>query len=277
MNIIEAILQYSFLQNAYIAGLIIAFVCPIFGVFVIAKHSSLIPDTISHTSFAASTLTTCLIGFGILPQGFPSLYLVLFFAVLTAIIISYINTNVQEAKEVALSFVLTVSLGVAIILYQISPIKTALSDYLFGNIVAMTTNDVIILTLVAISALLFIWKYYRILLISTFDAAFAQTKGIKLGSIETWFYIILALIIAASTKFVGVLLISALMNLPVMIVMPFTKSYKETMGASIIVSIVMMLIGLIISYYQNLPTSGVVAVLLGVSFLLAMVLKKFKK
>lgn len=277
MNLIEAILKYSYLQHAYIAGLLIAFISPIFGVFVVAKRASLIPDTIGHVSFSASTLTVLLIGLGVLPTGFSPVYIVMVFAVATALIISYINTKFSSSKEVALSFVMTFSLGSAIVMYQLSTIKTDLSAYLFGNIVTLTQMDVLLIVGIVIIALLFMWKFYRVLFITTFDAIFAKTKGIKQGKIDTVFFVILALIIAGSTKFVGVLLVSALMNLPVMIVMPFTNSFKQTIFWSVIISEITMLIGLVVSYYLVLPTSGVVAMMLGILFLCVLLIRMLPK
>lgn len=277
MNLIEAILKYSYLQHAYIAGLLIAFISPIFGVFVVAKRASLIPDTIGHVSFSASTLTVLLIGLGFLPTGFSPVYIVMVFAVVTALIISYINTKYSSSKEVALSFVMTFSLGSAIVMYQLSTIKTDLSAYLFGNIVTLTQMDVLLIVGIVIIALLFMWKFYRVLFITTFDAIFAKTKGIRQGKIDTVFFVILALIIAGSTKFVGVLLVSALMNLPVMIVMPFTNSFKQTIFWSVIISEITMLIGLVVSYYLVLPTSGVVAMILGIQFLCVLLIRLFPK
>ena len=267
MGLFEALTKYEYLQNAYLAGAIIALISPIFGSFVIAKKASLIPDTIGHVSFAASTLAVLLVALGILPKTTPTVLIVMLAVVFMALLISQINHKYQGTQDIALSFVMTFSLGAAIIFYQISPVKTDLSGYLFGNIVALTRSDVLYILVTACIAALFMWRYYHKLLLLTFDSVFAKIRGIKVFQVDTIFFILLAIIIAASSKFVGVLLISALMNLPVMIVMPFTKSFKQTIFVSILVSELAMLTGLISSYYLGLPTSGVVAILLGLLFL----------
>jgi|GEM_PF-878762 len=276
-TLFDAILKYEYLQNAYLAGAFIAFISPIFGSFVVAKKASLIPDTIGHVSFAASTLTGLLIGLGILPATTSPTLIVMIFVVAMAILISQINNKYRGTQDVALSFVMTFSLGLAIVLHQLSPIKTDLSTYLFGNIVTLTRLDVIYIMSVTGLAILFISIFYKKLLLSTFDAIFAKTKGYNFERIEMLFFILLALIIAASTKFVGVLLVAALMNLPVMITMAFTKSFKQTIIWSIVVSESMMFIGLISSYYLGLPTSGVVAILLGIAFLIVLIIKQLPK
>lgn len=277
MGLIQALIEFPYLQNAYIAGLLIAFVSPIFGVFVVAKRASLIPDTIGHVSFAASTFTALLISFGLLPVGTSPLYMVMLFAVLTALAISYINSKFSKSKEVALSFVMTFSLGIAIVMYQLSKTKSDLTGYLFGNIVALTQFDVIVIVIVVAVSIAYMIVNYKKLLMVTFDGVFAHTKGLSGKRYDTLFFIVLALIIAASTKFVGVLLVSALMNLPVMITMSYTKSFKQTIIWSIIVSEIIMFAGLVSSYYLNLPTSGVVAMLLGIIFIISMVWKSIKK
>lgn len=276
-NLWQAIFSYEYLQNAYIAGIVIAFISPIFGSFVVAKKASLIPDTIGHVTFAASTLTVLLIGFGILPKATSPTLIIMIFVVVMALLISQINSKYRGAQDVALSFVMTFSLGLAIVLNQISPLKIDMSGYLFGNIVTLTRTDVMMIVVITIFALGFICLFYRKLLLVTFDATFAKIRGLKTGGIDTLFFVLLALIIAASTKFVGVLLISALMNLPVMIAMPFTKSFKQTIIVSVLVSEIVMITGLISSYYLGLPTSGVVAILLGVIFLIVLCLKRLPK
>lgn len=277
LNLITALLKYSYLQNAYLAGFLIAGISPFFGAFVVAKRASLIPDTIGHVSFSASTFTVLMISLGIFPPTMTPLPIVLLFAVVMSIIISYVNRYFRKAKEVALSFVMTFSLGGAIVMYQLAKSKTDLSGYLFGNIVTLTQVDIISIVVITVISLWFILRHYKLLLLTTFDVVFAQTKGIKNRSLDMLFFIMLGLIIATSTKFVGVLLVSALMNLPVMISMLFTKSFKQTIIVGIIISELSMFIGMIFAYYFDLPTSGVVAMLLGLLFLVALLTKRMKR
>jgi len=172
---------------------------------------------------------------------------------------------------------MTFSLGLAIVLLQLSTIKTDLSTYLFGNIVTLTRLDITYIVGITVVSVLFIFIFYKKMMLATFDPIFAKTRGYHFENLEIVFFVLLALIIAASTKFVGVLLVSALMNLPVMIVMPFAKSFKHVLIYSVIISEVMMLLGLVISYYLNLPTSGVVAILLGLSFLVVLMIRRLPR
>lgn len=274
MNLIETIIEYPFLQNAYLVGIILSFISPIFGAFIIAKRANLIPDTIGHVGFTASTFTSVLMSLGIVSTNFSPIGILIFFVVLAALFISYINEKYPNAKEIALAFVMTFSLGLAIIFYQISFVKTDLSAFLFGSIVGLQQVDVFLILIVSIIAIIIMSKIYQKLLLVSFDEVFAKIRGINQKKINAIYFILLALVIASSIKFVGVLLISALMNLPVMIVLPFTKSFKSTIIWAIIISECSMIVGLILSFYLNLPTSGIVAVLLGIIFLLALGIEK---
>jgi len=267
MNLFTAIFQYEYLQNAYIAGLLIAFISPIFGMFVVAKKVSLLPDTIGHVTFAATTLTGFLMSVGLVSTLMSPTPIVLLLVVIMAVLISMIIQKSRNNQDVALSFVMTFSLGFSIVLLQLSTNKTDLSMYLFGNIVTLTRTDIIYIVGITILALIFIIVFYKKMLLATFDPVFAKTRGYHFEHLDRIFFVLLALIIAASTKFVGVLLVSALMNLPVMIATSFTHSFKQGLIVSVILSEVMMCIGLITSYYLDLPTSGVVAILLGLVFL----------
>jgi zinc transport system permease protein len=277
MNLFAAIFQYEYLQNAYVAGLLIAFISPIFGMFVVAKKVSLLPDTIGHVTFAATTLTAFLMSVGLVSTLMSPTPIVLLLVVTMALLISTIIQKSRNNQDVALSFVMTFSLGLAIVLQQLSTYKTDLSTYLFGNIVTLTRIDIVYIIGITFIALLFIVVFYKKMLLATFDPIFAKTRGYHFENLDRIFFVLLALIIAASTKFVGVLLVSALMNLPVMIATSFTQSFKQGLIVSVILSEVMMIIGLITSYYLDLPTSGVVAILLGVVFLSVLFIRRLPR
>jgi len=115
MNLFEAILQYEYLQNAYLAGMLIAFISPIFGMFVVAKKVSLLPDTIGHVTFAASTLTAFFMSIGWLSLAISPTPIVMLLVVVMAIVISTIIRKSGNNQDTALSFVMTFSLGLAIV------------------------------------------------------------------------------------------------------------------------------------------------------------------
>jgi len=143
--------------------------------------------------------------------------------------------------------------------------------------VTLTRLDILYIVVITIIATIFIFVFYKKLLLATFDPIFAQTKGYHFEKLDVAFFVLLALIIAASTKFVGVLLVSSLMNLPVMIASSAAKSFKQGLIRSVIMSELMMFIGLVSSYYLNLPTSGVVAILLGIVFLSVLFIQRLPR
>ncbi|TLG76705.1 metal ABC transporter permease [Culicoidibacter larvae] len=270
--IFEQILKYEFLQNAYIAGIIIAAVAPLLGVFVVSRRMSLIPDALSHVSLSGIALTFFLASIGVLAVDFSPIFLAIAFSLLAALFLSYVSRWYKHSKEVTIALLMSMSLGISSIFISMTKgLKIDITSYLFGSINAISRVEVWVILAIGVAAIIFVVLLYRPMLMIAFDDNYAKTRGVKVKWLDNLFFLFLALVVAVSMRIVGVLLISALVTLPIAIAMRMAKSFKQTLWIAIVVSEIGVLLGLVGSYYLNIPSGGTIVVILGLIFLVVSV------
>lgn len=261
------IFQYQFMIRAFEAGVIVAIIAPVIGVFLVLKRYSLIADTLSHVSLAG-------VAIGLLLKINP-LITAIATAVASSIVIDKLRTSKKVFGESALAIFLSGSLAVAIILIGLAHGFTVdLFSYLFGSILTVKPSDVLIIGTIGIAVLLIIIAFYKELLYITFDEEAAQVSGIPTKGINMLFIILAALTIALSIPIVGVLLIAALLVIPALTALQFKKSFNQTIFIAEAVSIFSVLAGIITSFYLNLSTGGTIVLITIAIFIGVFLFKK---
>lgn len=256
------IFQYDFVVRGLIAGIIIAVVAPVVGIFLVLRRYSLIADTLSHVSLAG-------IAIGFLLNINP-----LFAAIVTTIASSVFIERLRNSKklygESALALFLSGSLALAIVLIGLSHgFNSTLFNFLFGSIATVTNIDIITVTILALSVIIITKILFGKLLYLTFDQDSAQVSGINVNLINTIFAILTAATISLAIPIVGVLLISALLVIPVITALQFKKNFMQTIFIAQAISIIAVILGVIISFYFNLATGGTIVLITVAIFLLS--------
>ena len=143
---------------------------------------------------------------------------------------------------------------------------------LFGSISAVSLSDLvtIIITIIVFS---FVMLFYKEMFILSFDEEYATVIGIPKW-IQFLFIIIVAMVISASMRVVGILLVSALITLPIAISMRITNGFKQLIISSIILGELSVVLGLVLAFYMNISPGGVIVALLVIMLGLAMLLQK---
>src|SRR5664279_4505225 len=163
--------QYSFMVRGFEAGIIIAVIAPLIGIFLVLRRYSLIADTLSHVSLAG-------IAIGLLLKINPLLTAIAA-AVLSALAIEKLRLSKRVYGESALSIFLSGSLALAIVLISASNgFKVDLLNYLFGSIVTVKQSDVLIIGGLGTVVIVLIVAFYKELLFTTFDEEAAKVNGI---------------------------------------------------------------------------------------------------
>lgn len=261
------IFQYSFMLRAMEAGVIIAVISPLIGVFLVLRRYSLIADTLSHVSFAGVAL-----GFFL---KLNPLVTAIIAAVASSILIEKLRQSKKVFGESALSIFLSGSLAVAVVLIGLSGgLGADLFSYLFGSITAIRQNDVYIILALGIIVIGLIGAFYKELLYVTVDEEAARVSGIPTQFINLLIIILSALTIALSIPAIGVLLVSALIVIPVTSALQLGRSLRDTIIIAEIISVLSVISGIIISFYGNLPTGGTIVLITIVIFILSLLYNK---
>ncbi|MDW8571216.1 metal ABC transporter permease [Staphylococcus shinii] len=128
---------------------------------------------------------------------------------------------------------------------------------------------------IVIIVLVFILSFYKELFILSFDEEYSKVIGIPKW-IQFIFIIIVAMVISASMRVVGILLVSALITLPVAISMRLTKGFKQLIILSVVIGEISVIGGLVLAFYMNISPGGVIVVFLVLILAITMMYQKFK-
>jgi zinc transport system permease protein len=254
------------MQKALIAGLAIAFICGLLGPFLVLRRLSLLGDGLAHLAFGGVAL-------GLLIGWYPLLIALLFVAVGSLIVQRLIKKNVYGDAAIALILSFGVGLGI-IIVGAVRGFNIDLFSYLIGSILAVSTADLVIIFSLLLCTSLFVLFFYKDMVFVTLNQELAWLRKKKMTIVNTLFTLLIAMAVVVSVRAVGILLVSALLVIPTLVALQISSSFKQTMLFSTVASLLGVEAGIILSYYFNLPPSGMIVMLLFSFFGICFAVKK---
>lgn len=272
---LTSILHYEFLQNAFLAGMIIGLIAPLLGVFIVVRRLSLIADALSHVTLAGIAgslyLSQSVVGLATLNP----LYLGIVAAVGGSMLIEKLRRLYKHFEELSIPIIMSAGLGLSAIFISLAQgFSTDLFSYLFGSVSAVSRQDLWIVIGIAVIVLVFIFLLYKELVVLSFDDEYAKASGLPVKVIHTIFMIITALVIAASMRIVGILLVSSLITLPVAASIRIAKSFKQTIVYAIVFGELAVIVGLVTAFYLNLAPGGTIVITSILILLIVLIVKK---
>ncbi|MBM7693320.1 zinc transport system permease protein [Peribacillus deserti] len=259
---ISGLFQYEFLQNAFLTGIIIGVMAPLLGVFVVVRRLSLIADALSHVTLAGIAFSLLLekkLGF---LSGLNPLYMGMSFSIVGALFIERLRNVYKHYQELAIPIILSGGIGLSAIFISIADgFNTDLFSYLFGSVSAVTRMDLWIIIGICLLVIIAIIVLYKELFLLSFDEEYARASGIPAKYIHFIFILLVALVIAASMRIVGILLVSSLMTLPVAASIRIATGFKQTILFSILFGEAAVVGGLFLSYYLDWAPGGTIVLL----------------
>jgi len=228
---------------------------------------SLIADALSHVA-----LTGVAVG---LLLGINPLITTILCTVVTAFIIEEIRSSGRLSAESILAMILPGGLALALILISMANgFNANLFTYLFGSIATVTQQDIWIVFILGVGIVGVLILFYRQFMYTSFDEESARISGIPVRLVNHIFMILIALTVSIAMKVVGILLIGALMVIPVITAMQIVKGFRSSIFASILIAVVSVSIGLVLSYYVNLPAGATIVMVSILLFILASILRR---
>lgn len=271
------IMEYDFLRNTFLTGLLIGIIAPLLGTFIVVRRLSLIADALSHVTLAG-------IAFGLLLEKkfaiaiITPLYGGMIFSVLGSVLIEKLRGVYKAYEELAIPIILSGGVGLSVIFISLADgFNTELFNYLFGSVSAVSQKDFMTILGISIFVIIIIFLFYKELFTLSFDEEHASVSGIHAKRIHLLFIILTALVIAASIRIVGVLLVSALMTLPVAASMRLARGFKQTIILSVVFGETAVILGLLSGYYFSIPPGGTIVLVSIIILLISIGMKKFRK
>lgn len=274
---IDAILNFDFIRYSFISGLLIGLIAPLIGTFIVVRRLSLIADALSHVTLSGISFGMFIVSASSAFAFVNPIWTGILFAIVGALLIEKLRTSYSNYQEIAIPILMSSGIGLSAIFISLADgFNQELVGLLFGSISAVSFSDLVTITIISILVLAFILLFYKELFILSFDAEYSKVIGIPKW-ISFLFIIIVALVISASMRVIGVLLVSALITLPVAIAMRWSKGFKQFIIMSIVIGEFSVIAGLITAFYLDISPGGVIVVililLLGLTFLLQKVTK----
>jgi zinc transport system permease protein len=230
-------------------------VAAIIGSYIVTRRMVFIAGGLTHASFGG-------LGIGYFAGISPTLS-ALAFAIITALGIEFSSHTKRIREDSAIALFWAVGMAVGIIFIFLTPGYTpGLSEFLFGNILTITTSDIILFAIYALVLLVYtIWQY-RPILYTAFDTDFARIKGINTRRINTTMMLLIAIGVVLSIRLIGIMLLLSVLTLPQIIAELFTTRYKYIIWLSGIISLVGSVVGLFASAIIAVPTGACIVVVL---------------
>ncbi len=260
--------SYEFMRRALLAASFMAVIAPMLGVFLVVRRQSLLADTLSHVSLAGIAL-------GFFVNLNPTLT-TLVVVVIAAIILEYLRMIYSTYSEVSTAILMSGGLATALVLMNANKGNSSMriQQYLFGSIVTISWDQVVILGILLIALVVLFVLFKRPMYVLTFDEDTAHVDGLPVRWMSLLFNVITGVAITVMIPIAGALLVSAIMVLPAAISMRIGRSFNRVLMISVIIGLVGMLSGLVTSYQVDTPPGATITLIFILLFLLVMILKK---
>ncbi|HVL48889.1 MAG TPA: metal ABC transporter permease [Candidatus Thermoplasmatota archaeon] len=254
--------SYEFMQRALLAGAFVAVTCAVLGVFMLLRGQALLSDGLAHISFAGIALA--------LLVGWAPLEMALVAAALGAVGIQLLRERGLAKSDVAIGLFFTggLALGIALVSHG-RGITGGISTYLFGSILAVSEEDVLVVLALAAGVILVILALYKELLYLAFDEEAARVAGLPVRSMGYLFSILTAASVVLAARVVGVLLVGALIIVPAATGLRLAKSFRAALALSIAFGLASVALGLWASLALDVAAGAAIALAALVLYTLA--------
>jgi zinc/manganese transport system permease protein len=267
--------HYDFVQNAYLAGTMVAIIAAIMGYFVVLRSQAFASEALSDIGFAGAA------GAAIL--GIGSLLGMFALTILAALGMGALGDRLR-GRDVEIGMVLSFALGLGVLFLTIySQVGTNAAvgvNVLFGSLISVTRSDVQMTFYSGLATFILLAVLFRPLLFASIDPEVAQTRGIPVRLLSMIFLVLLAVTTAEAVLVVGALLVLALLVAPAATALRLTRRPLTSLMLSVSLSLVIIWGGLTLAFVgpgRHLPVGFFVAVLAALFYFISFPLKRLRQ
>lgn len=260
----QELTRYAFMRDALLAGGIAAIVCGVVGYFVVLRGVVFAADSLTHVGFAGASGGVLI---GISP--------VVGLLALTAVVAAAIGALEQRlrGRDVVIGMILVGALGLGILFLRLSSgYSNETYALLFGDILALSIHDILILFVAGCIALAATAAVFRPLLFASIDDEVARARGVPVRALAIGFLLILACAVAAATQVIGALLALALIVAPAASAQRLTDRPTRAIGLSVLLALFVTWTGIAIAFWSPYPVSFFITSLCGAMYAVSRVI-----
>ncbi|MGB9885624.1 MAG: metal ABC transporter permease [Moorellales bacterium] len=241
----------GFLQRAFLAGAVVAAVCPAVGLFLTVRRLSLLGECLAHVSLAGAAVGAVVgtnIGLSVLAT-----------TTLAAVALEGMRRAYGRHADLALAVTTATGLGVTAVVVGWGRLNLGVvSGYLFGSLVAVAPSDVGTIVVLGLGLLFGLALAYRPLLFLALDEEGARAAGIPVDGISLGFLVLAGVAVGLAMRLVGALLLASLMILPVASALAWARSFRQALAGSVLLGELATSSGLVLAYYLDTAPGGTI-------------------
>ena len=255
--------QYPFMVRALIVSVLVGFLLPVVGAYIITRGRAFMSDALAH-SLVAPVAVASLLGFTSYVTAVPG-------GVAIALLMGYISrqTGISDDTSIGVVFAGMFALGLIIlsISVDINPGRSvSIEDLLLGQVLAVSQTDVLVTLFLTVAVAVGVYLFHRQLVFTTFDPVGAQVVGIRTGIVEYVLLALLALVIVSGLQAAGIVLVMAMLVIPSAAAYLLARRFVGVILIGAAIGVVSAIAGLYLSYYANWPSGPAMALVAATIF-----------
>ena len=263
------VLQFEFMRNALMAGLLTSVICGIIGTFVVVNRIAFLAGGIAHAAYG---------GIGIaFFFGLPYIVGTLGFTLFAALIMAAVTLKARDRADTFIGVLWAGGMALGVLLLDLTPgYNVDLMSYLFGSILAVPKSDLWQMLVMCLSVGFIVIFFYNDFLAMSYDEEFAQLRGVPVKGLYFLLIGMIALSIVMIIRVVGLILVIALLTIPPYIAEKYARSLRMMILISTLLCCMFTIVGLWLSYIFNLTSGSTIIMVAVAAFFISFLVQYLK-
>ncbi len=263
-------LQFEFIRNALLAGLLASVICGVVGTLVVVNRIVFLSGGIAHAAYGGIGLAFFM-GWAYMPTTIA-------FALLAAMIMALVTVRARHSADTIIGVIWALGMATGVILLDLTPgYNVDLMSYLFGSILTVPPTDIHLMLGVGAAVCACVLYFYNDLLAMSYDEEFARIRGVPVTALYFFLIGMVALSVVVIIQVVGLILVIALLTIPPFIAEKHVSSLLGMMALSIVLGVFFSVSGLIAAYAFNLTSGATIILVAGSGFFLSLLIEYLKQ
>jgi len=286
--VIEA-LQFGFMRNALLVGVLVSVATGIIGTFVVVKRIVFISGGIAHAAYGGIGVGYY-VKYTLLPLFFagsaaatnprPGYYPIVgatLFSLIAAAIMGLVQRRTRQRADTIIGVLWAIGMAIGIVFVDLTAgYKADLMSYLFGSILAVERSELIVIVILDVIILAMVALFYKELLAISFDETFAMVENVPVDAIYIVLLCLIALTVVMLMRVVGLILVIAMLTIPAAIAGQYVRDLKRMMGWAVGLGMAFTVVGLFLSYAWNLTSGASIILVAGAAYLTSLAVGRLR-
>lgn len=263
-------MKFNFMKNAFLAIMLVSPIFAILGTMIVNKKMAFFSDALGHSALTGIALGALI--------GITNINIsMLIFAIIFALLLNFVKSKTSYGADTIISVFSSIAIALGLAILAKSGDFNKYSSYLVGDVLSITKTEILYLFIAFILILIFWITMFNKLNAISINSMLAKSKGINVKLLENIFAVVIAIMVMLSIRWIGILLINSMIILPAASSRNIAKNMRTYHGYSAIFALFSGIMGLIISYYTDIPTGPMIVILSGTIYFITFIIKKMEK